>query len=447
MVVVPGERIHVRGSSRVTILIILVNVLVYFYTSYPNLFLESTNESIYLLGFTPATLFTNPLQGVARIFTAMFTHAGLFHIFFNMYFLWLFGRRVESIIGSWRYLLLYLTSGIAAVLFHVAIIPVGGYDSLVVPAVGASGAISGVLGSYLLMFPNTRLMWCMSFLFLPYCFPVSTSVFLLIWFAEQVLYGYLRLGGVAYFAHVGGFVAGIALTYIATKSIIEQYKSSYTYDYIYGWLEEIGIVFRRPRGLGKIAKTILTVLLLLVAAGFAYGLYFINTTPPLTYLLNVSANGSNDTVSLVVYQGSVDVSYSSVDSVRILLNRLTPVLYNPSLANTSETYDKNYNVNIQGIRVPIHLRMNAVYDEVGVMRYGSGEMYTRVVNIDMYGNAVIGDAISIDFVLDSMRLNTVPFLSIGGVLALGITIYSVLSLRRADEIAMVTEEAPSLPYY
>lgn len=184
-----------------------------------------------------------------------------------------------------------------------------------------------------------------------------------------------------------------------------------------------------------------------MAAGFAYGLYFINTTPPLTYLLNVSANGSNDTVSLVVYQSSVDVSYSSVDSVRILLNRLTPVLYNPSLANTSETYDKNYNVNIQGIRVPIHLRMNAVYDEVGVMRYGSGEMYTRVVNIDMYGNAVIGDAISIDFVLDSMRLNTVPFLSIGGVLALGITIYSVLSLRRADEIAMVTGEAPSLPYY
>jgi len=447
MVVVPGERYKVRGPFSATLILVVLNTLVYLYTSYPNLFLESTSDSIYSLGFIPAILFTNPLQGFIRIFTSMFTHADFFHIFFNMYFLWLFGRRVESFIGSGRYLLLYFASGLAAVLFYVAIIPVGGYDSLVIPAVGASGAISGVLGAYLLMFPHTRLMWCMFFLFLPYCFPVSTAVFLIIWFAEQVIYGYLRLGGVAYFAHVGGFIAGIALTWLLTRDLVGHYRSSYTYDVISRWLEEMGIVVRRPRGLGRITKAILAVLLAVVAAGFAYSIYYTNTTPPSTYLLTVNANNSTDTVSLVVYQDTLDVSVSSVDYVRILLNRLHPsIIYNPELANSSQVYsDLSYQANVQGIRVPVVLSMTALYDAYGVLSRGSGEMTTRVVNIDVYGTASLGSAVSIVFELSSMRIDIAPALSTGGVLSLVLTVYALYSLRRADEIAMVAEE-PGMPF-
>jgi len=446
MVVVPGERHRVRGPFSATLILIVLNTLVYLYTSYPNLFLESTSDSIYSLGFIPAILFTNPLQGFIRIFTAMFTHADFFHIFFNMYFLWLFGRRVESVIGSGRYLLLYFASGLAAVLFHVAIIPVGGYDSLVIPAVGASGAISGVLGAYLLMFPHTRLMWCMFFLFLPYCFPVSTAVFLIIWFAEQVVYGYLRLGGVAYFAHIGGFVAGMALTWLLTRDLVGRYRSSYTYDVISRWLEELGIVVRRPRGLGGFTKAILALLLVVVAAGFAYSIYYTNTTPPSTYLLTVNANNSTDTVSLVVYQDTLDISMSSVDYVRILLNRLHPsILYNPELANSSKEYSGSYQAVVQGIWVPVTLSMTALYDAYGVLSRGSGEMTTRVVNIDAYGRVSLGGAVSIVFELSSVRIDMAPALSTGGALALVLTVYALYSLRRADEIAMVAEE-PWTPF-
>ncbi|ADV64960.1 rhomboid family intramembrane serine protease [Desulfurococcus mucosus] len=440
MVVVPWERSRGMGSSKATTLIVAANIVVYLYTSYRNMFLESTNESIYALGFIPALLFTDPLQGVVRIFTAMFTHADFFHIFFNMYFLWLFGRRIESVIGSRRYLLLYFASGLAAVLFHVAIIPVGGYDSLVVPAVGASGAISGVLGAYLLLFPYARLMWCMFFLFLPYCFPVSTAVFLIIWFAEQVLYGYMRLGGVAYFAHVGGFVAGLALTYVLTRGLVEHYRLNYTYDYIARWLQEIGIVVRKPRGLGGVAKAVLTVLLVLVAAGFAYSVYYTVASPPSTYLLSVTANNASDTVSLVVYRGSVEVSFSSMDYVRILLNRIQTFLYNPSAAGESVEYTHPIFVYVEGLPVPVNPQVSAVYDEAGVIKRGSGVIETRIVIANIYGGARIGGSIKIAFELSTTRIDTAPVLSIAGVMALSITAYSLLSLRRADEIAVVGEE-------
>jgi len=448
MVIVPGERPVLKGSSKITLMIILLNTLVYIYTSYQNLFLESTSDAIYSLGFIPALLFTNPLQGFIRIFTAMFTHADLLHILFNMYFLWIFGSRVEKVIGSSRYFILYLLSGLAAVLFHIAIIPVGGYDSLVIPAVGASGAISGVLGAYLLMFPHTRLVWCWYFFLLPYCFPVSATFFLILWFAEQVIYGYMRLGGVAYFAHIGGFVAGLALTWLLTKDLVERYRSSLTYSILSRWLEGLGIVVRRHRGLGSAAKAILAVLLVAVAAGFMYSIYYTTTSPPSTYLLTVSANNSSDTVSLVVYRGAVEVSTSSVDSVRILLNRMRPdLLYNPAKAGVRELYESlQYQAVVLGVPVPVLLDMSAVYDESGVLSYGSGVMLTRVVSVDIYGRVSRGEPIRIVFEMKSTGIDTAPLLSTGAVLALLVTLSALYALKRADDVVMITETPTTMPF-
>lgn len=452
MVVVPGERVRVRGSAKVTYLLVLANTLIYLYTSYPYMFLQSTEESVYSLGFIPALLFTNPIQGVVRVFTSMFTHADIFHIFFNMYLLWLFGKSVEGYLGSRKYLSLYMLSGIAATLFYVAIIPVGGYDSLVIPAIGASGAISGVLGSYLLLFPHTRLIWCMFFLFPPYCIPVPASLFLVVWFAEQVIYGYARLGGVAFFAHVGGFIAGIAMTYLIARRASRQY-AYWAFSSLYDWYRSIGVIFTGRRGLGKITKAVLIIFLVAVAAGFAYSLYTLTSEPPLTYIMRAQASSgtatASDTVSLVVYRdGGVEISYSPVDVVRILLGGMQPYIYNPSLSGESLVIDATYSVTIRGLTVPVELHANASYDSSGVILYGSGWMNTRVVNIRVSSlgeSAVLGNPITINFELHSERLRMETALSLGGIASLALTILAIISVKKADEVSAFTEEYTYIP--
>ncbi|MEM3784001.1 MAG: rhomboid family intramembrane serine protease, partial [Candidatus Bathyarchaeia archaeon] len=146
-----------------TLTIILVNIAVYAITSYENLFLEVSNYWVSAGGFVPS-LIAMPSQWY-RIFASMFLHADFFHILFNMYFLYIFGRAVEDALGRWRFLILYLVSGVAASIFHTAFSFLGGATAYVIPAIGASGAISGVLGAYLILFPGTSLVMGWGFLF------------------------------------------------------------------------------------------------------------------------------------------------------------------------------------------------------------------------------------------------------------------------------------------
>ncbi len=144
--------------------------------------------------------------------TNEFLHGGWLHLILNMWTLWLFGGTVEDRIGSGRYLVFYLACGILASVTHAFFNP----DS-VVPAVGASGAIAGVLGCYLRMFPMARLVVVIPILFIPLFFEMPAIVFIMFWFLMQVLQGTADLlipstgGGVAWWAHVGGFIAGLAL--------------------------------------------------------------------------------------------------------------------------------------------------------------------------------------------------------------------------------------------
>ncbi len=151
---------------------------------------------------------------------SMFLHGGWLHIFFNMLFLWVFGDNVEDNFGSLPYLLFYLLSGFGAVIAQSLLTPTSQ-----APAIGASGAISGVLAGYLLLYPraSVRAVLPIPILFL-FSFFVPAWLMIIVWFAGQLLNSYASLtdaaqmtGGVAYGAHVGGFVAGLILTFFFRK--------------------------------------------------------------------------------------------------------------------------------------------------------------------------------------------------------------------------------------
>ncbi len=146
------------------------------------------------------------------IFSSMFMHGGLFHVGGNMLYLWIFGNNVEDTLGHGRYLLFYLLSGIAAALAQTAIGP--GSE---VPMVGASGAVSGVLGAYLLLFPRAHVTTLIILGFFWRLVEIPALVVLGFWIVLQVLNGlgsFGASGGVAFFAHIGGFVAGMGLLFV-----------------------------------------------------------------------------------------------------------------------------------------------------------------------------------------------------------------------------------------
>lgn len=155
----------------------------------------------------------------ATLFTAMFTHAGLLHLGGNVLFLWIFGNNVEDSMGRVRFIVFYLLAGLAALALQTAIEP-----NAVVPTLGASGAIAGVLGGYLLLYPKARVVTGILLIFFVTLVEIPAFLVLGFWFLQQAAFAALDLtnpdgggGGVAYVAHVGGFVFGLlAITLFAT---------------------------------------------------------------------------------------------------------------------------------------------------------------------------------------------------------------------------------------
>ena len=165
-----------------------------------------------VLGVVPARLLHHPgLFEFATLFTAMFLHGGWAHLLGNMLALYVFGDNVEDRMGSGPYLLFYLLCGLVASFAHIALNPTSA-----IPTVGASGAISAVLSAYLLFFPSARVITLVPIFFLPWFVEVPAVIFIGFWFVSQLLNGVLTvvagvqaLGGVAWWAHVGGFLAGL----------------------------------------------------------------------------------------------------------------------------------------------------------------------------------------------------------------------------------------------
>jgi membrane associated rhomboid family serine protease len=139
----------------------------------------------------------------ATLFTYQFLHADWLHMLTNMLFLWIFGDNIEDALGHWKYLLFYLLCGALAGLAHLAAFPDANY-----PLIGASGAVAGVMGAYILLYPHARV-FVLARIVIPIPLPVPAFWMLGFWIATQVFYVFIGAdGGVAWWAHVGGFVAG-----------------------------------------------------------------------------------------------------------------------------------------------------------------------------------------------------------------------------------------------
>ena len=194
-----------RTKPVITISLIVINALIFLFQA--RLSDRAQEAFVYAFGLVPAYF------SFATVFTSMFVHGGFAHLIGNMLFLWIFGDNVEDRLGHGRYLTFYFLCGFLAALAQLFLDP----DSTV-PMVGASGAIAGVMGAYLVLYPHSRVL--MLFPFPVFLFELPAVVFLVIWFLVQFLNGINQLpvfeknavsGGVAFWAHVMGFVGGLIL--------------------------------------------------------------------------------------------------------------------------------------------------------------------------------------------------------------------------------------------
>ena len=214
-----GDSARRRIIPYVNVGIIVASVLVFLY----ELSLDSIDVSRFFLdwGVIPVQLVDwlespSGVEEPATIATAMFIHGGWLHLIGYMLFLWVFGDNVEDAMGHSRYLLFYLLAGVGAVALQVFVDP----DSRI-PMIGASGAIAGVLGAYLVLYPRATVSVLIPWLWFLGTFPVPAAFLIVFWFLLQLLNGVADLGaasgvtqGVAFWAHVGGFLVGLVLVWV-----------------------------------------------------------------------------------------------------------------------------------------------------------------------------------------------------------------------------------------
>jgi len=197
-----------RSVPLVNYTLIAVNIVTFLFQSV--LSPSGFRSLLTSFGLVPAAFSISSAHSVLTIFSSMFLHGSWFHVLSNMWVLFIFGDNVEDRMGSMRYLTFYLLSGVVAALTHVAFSP-----GLAVPTVGASGAIAGVLGAYFYLFPRARVLTFIPLFILPWFVEVPAVVFLGLWFLLQLfnglMVGALAMGGVAWWAHIGGFIFGYLL--------------------------------------------------------------------------------------------------------------------------------------------------------------------------------------------------------------------------------------------
>ncbi len=202
--------------------LILINVLVFGYEIM--LTPDQSEMMVTTYGAIPQEIIQG--QDMYTLFSCMFLHGGWMHLIGNMLFLWVFADNIEAVVGTFNFMIFYIIGGVAATAIHIFFNP---YSE--VPMVGASGAISAVMGAYLIMFPSSRIKVLILIFFTTAYVPAL--FFLGIWIVQQLVAGVGSLNpttaesaGVAWWAHIGGFIFGVVAGFIARK----QYKDQYTYQ-------------------------------------------------------------------------------------------------------------------------------------------------------------------------------------------------------------------------
>lgn len=195
-----------RNFPLLTLSLIAVNVFIFLVPT-----MGSVDPAAFFdhYGLIPVELIQTPVLAYPHLFTAMFLHAGWGHLLGNMLYLWIFGNNIEDVLGKFRFILFYLLCGVIASLFHIA----ADLDSQI-PMVGASGAISGILGAYIILFPKARVLTLVFLGFFITMIRIPAVVLLTLWMLLQIVSSLMSGGGgagVAWFAHIGGFLAGMIM--------------------------------------------------------------------------------------------------------------------------------------------------------------------------------------------------------------------------------------------
>lgn len=226
------DTVRSRRFPFINLMLILINVLAFLYEIQMDP--SALKEFIFEWGLIPARLLSDPSTAWSTIFTSMFLHGGWLHLFSNMLALYIFGDNVEDRIGHGRYLAFYLICGIIAAITHIVFNPISP-----VPTIGASGAISGVLGAYFILYPRARVITLVPIFILPWIVEIPALVYLGFWFLSQLFNGVLAIavgsqsfGGIAWWAHAGGFLAGTLLVGLFTR---QRYVRRVYVDEYYPW--------------------------------------------------------------------------------------------------------------------------------------------------------------------------------------------------------------------
>jgi membrane associated rhomboid family serine protease len=198
---------RIRSATVVTAVLIALNVLIFLYQASMSQYGRALFDEAF--GVIP-----DAMSGrLYTLLTSMFLHGGWMHLIGNMLFLWVFGRNIEDLIGPWRFVTFYLVCGMVAAIVQIIVTP---YSR--VPTIGASGAIAGVMGAYLVKFPKARIVTLVPIFVFLTTMEIPASLMLIWWFVLQFISGLGSLamvdysgGGVAFFAHIGGFLAGLLL--------------------------------------------------------------------------------------------------------------------------------------------------------------------------------------------------------------------------------------------
>ncbi len=209
------DNVPTRSLPIITITLIVVNILIFLWTwIQPGDYIENFIFKYYALN--PAELLVSLTSrpdllpyNILTIFSSMFLHGGALHVGGNMLYLWIFGNNIEDSMGHFRFVLFYLLSGVVAALVQFSFDPGSS-----VPMIGASGAVSGVLGAYLLLFPRARVKTLIFIFIFITTVDIPAMLLLTIWFFFQIAFSHGQ--GVAWFAHIGGFIFGIVSTKIFT---------------------------------------------------------------------------------------------------------------------------------------------------------------------------------------------------------------------------------------
>ena len=211
------DTVRSRKFPLVNLLLIIANVLAFLYEI--QMRPPALQGFIFTWGLIPAHFLSDPSAMWQTLLTAMFLHGGWFHVISNLWVLFIFGDNVEERMGSFRYLLFYLLGGTAAGLLQVYIL-----QASTTPMIGASGAIAGVLGAYLILFPRSKIASLVPIFFIFTLIEVPAFIFLIFWFFSQLYSGLFAVqgaggSGIAWWAHIGGFIFGVLMvSFFARKT-------------------------------------------------------------------------------------------------------------------------------------------------------------------------------------------------------------------------------------